>query len=263
MKTQKEKVAELLKSIETGATEPVNYINPEKYIQHNLLVEDGIQGFGAVLSGLKDYPDEARVNTVRIIEDGDYVIAHTQYNFFGDKTGFDIFRFEDGLIVEHWDNLQENPVAPNPSGRSMTDGEVDIKNLGQTAKNKQIIAEFVKDILLNENPDNFEPYFNKGKLIEHNPTIGDGVENMQRAIFLREEDDIEITYTKCHRIFGEGNFVLAICEGSYGSNGGVDTSFYDLYRLYCGKIVEHWDVTETLAEKSEWKNSNGKFNFPK
>ena len=36
---------------------------------------------------------------------------HTDYNFFGPKIGFDIFRFEDGKIVEHWDNLQETPAS--------------------------------------------------------------------------------------------------------------------------------------------------------
>ena len=43
-------------------------------------------------------PGSARANTVRVFEDG---------NFFGPKIGFATFRFEGGLIVEHWDNLQE------------------------------------------------------------------------------------------------------------------------------------------------------------
>jgi predicted SnoaL-like aldol condensation-catalyzing enzyme len=50
------------------------------------------------------------VNTVRVLQDGDFVATHTEYNFFGPKAGFDIFRFENGLIVEHWNNLQE--IAP-------------------------------------------------------------------------------------------------------------------------------------------------------
>jgi len=49
------------------------------------------------------------------VQDGDYVFTHTDYNFFGPKIGFDIFRFENGQIVERWDNLQEI-AGPNPSG---------------------------------------------------------------------------------------------------------------------------------------------------
>jgi Uncharacterized protein conserved in bacteria len=105
-------MVEELKSIETGATEPIAYINANRYTQHNQGVADGLAGFGAALAALKNFPEAAKVNTVRVFQDGNYVVAHTDYNFFGPKIGFDIFRFEDGKIVEHWDNLQETPKRP-------------------------------------------------------------------------------------------------------------------------------------------------------
>ncbi|HEX7829345.1 MAG TPA: nuclear transport factor 2 family protein, partial [Thermoanaerobaculia bacterium] len=105
MTNREQQVVDLLKAIETGATKPVAVINPNKYIQHNLGAADGLAGFGALLQALPK--GSARVNTVRVFEDGDFVFAHTDYDFFGPKTGFDIFRFEGGQIVEHWDNLQE------------------------------------------------------------------------------------------------------------------------------------------------------------
>ena len=46
------------------------------------------------------------MNTVRAFEDGDYVVLHTDYNFYGPKVGFDIFRFEDGKIVEQGTHQQ-------------------------------------------------------------------------------------------------------------------------------------------------------------
>ena len=52
--SQKQKVVELLKSIETGATAPVGYINADNYIQHNLAVGDGLAGFGALLQALPE-----------------------------------------------------------------------------------------------------------------------------------------------------------------------------------------------------------------
>lgn len=58
-----EKVVALLKSIETGDTAPVAYINPAHYTQHNLGAADGLAGFGAVLQALPK--GSARVNTVR------------------------------------------------------------------------------------------------------------------------------------------------------------------------------------------------------
>ena len=81
--TRKQQVVELLKSIETGDASPESVINPNKYIQHNLGAADGLAGFGALLQSLP--AGSARVNTVRVFEDNDYVFAHTDYDFFGPK----------------------------------------------------------------------------------------------------------------------------------------------------------------------------------
>src|SRR4051812_18401156 len=89
---EKEQVAALLKSIETGDAGPVAAINPEKYIQHNLAAADGLAGFGALMQLLPE--GSARARTMRVFQDGDFVFAHTDYDFFGPKIGFDIFRFE-------------------------------------------------------------------------------------------------------------------------------------------------------------------------
>src|SRR5438067_8052758 len=58
----KQQVTELLKSIETGDSKPRTYINPDKYIQHNLAVADGLAGVNALLQSLPKR--SAKVNTV-------------------------------------------------------------------------------------------------------------------------------------------------------------------------------------------------------
>ena len=94
-----EKALAVLKSLETkdpAAAE--QYISEKKYIQHNLGALDGKAGF----MGLFQILDVSfKVNIVRAFADGDYVFTHTDYDFFGPKIGLDIFRFEDGKIVEH------------------------------------------------------------------------------------------------------------------------------------------------------------------
>src|SRR6202051_4324052 len=122
MSHRKQQVVALLKAIETGAPESLAIINPDNYIQHNLAAADGLAGLGALLAALPK--GSGRVPTVRLFEDGDYVFAHTDYNFSGPKFGFDIFRFENGKVVEHWDNLQRT-APPNPSGHTMMDGTTD------------------------------------------------------------------------------------------------------------------------------------------
>lgn len=252
--SKKDQVVQLLKSIETGDAKPVAYINPNKYKQHNLMVGDGLAGFGAVLQQLPK--DSAKVNTVRVIQDGNYVVTHTEYNFFGPKIGFDVFRFESGKIVEHWDNLQVTPTSPNPSGRTMTDGSAEIKDVNKTAANKKLVRAFVEDILVKGKMDKLAGYFNGDQYLQHNPQIGDGLSGLGAALKALAEQGITMKYNRIHKVLGEGNFVLVISEGNFA---GKPTSFYDLFRVEGGKIAEHWDTMETIPAKAEWKNKNGKF----
>src|SRR5688572_27314570 len=131
-------VRDLLKSLETGNPRPIAAIDPDKYIQHNLGAADGVAGLGEMMQKLPR--GSARATTLRIFQDGDYVVAHTDYNFFGPKIGFDIFRFEHGKIVEHWDNFQPKPISANPSGHTMIDGPVEIRDVERTAENKALVA---------------------------------------------------------------------------------------------------------------------------
>jgi predicted SnoaL-like aldol condensation-catalyzing enzyme len=139
--TPREEVTALLKSIETGEPGAVAVINPDQYIQHNLGAADGLAGFGALLAALP--ARSARVKTVRVFQDGPYVFAHTEYDFLGPKIGFDIFRFEHGRIVEHWDNLQTT-AGPSPSGRTMIDGPTAAREPDRTDASKAVVRAFVE-----------------------------------------------------------------------------------------------------------------------
>jgi len=252
--SQKQQVTDLLKSIETGNPEPVSYINPNKYIQHNLAVADGLAGFGAVLQALPK--DSAKVNTVRVFQDGEYVFSHTEYDFFGPKIGFDVFRFENGLIVEHWDNLQVTPETTNPSGHSMIDGNTEVKDLDKTEDNKILVKNFVTDVLMNGELEKLAAYFDGDNYIQHNPNIADGLSGLGAALEAMAEQGIHMEYHSLHKVLGEGNFVLTVSEGTFADQ---PTSFYDLFRVENGKIAEHWDTMETIPSRADWQNNNGKF----
>lgn len=252
--SKKDKVVALLNSFNTGDQTPISYINPAKYIQHNLMVADGLAGFGEVMHHAPEGGFKA--NVVRAFQDGNYVFTQTEYDFFGPKAGFDIFRFEDGKIVEHWDNLTEIQ-KPNPSGRTQFDGETKITDLDKTEANKQVVKDFLEKVVINHEMDKLATYINPTKYLQHNPAIADGLEGFGAAMKYFAENGLVMEFTKVHKILGEGNFVLAISEGKFGK--GDHTSFYDLFRLENGQIVEHWDVIEKIAPKESWKNNNGKF----
>jgi predicted SnoaL-like aldol condensation-catalyzing enzyme len=254
MTAQKDQVVALLKSIETGDPAPVAVINPDKYIQHNLAAADGLAGFGALMQLLPK--GSARANTVRAFADGEFVFTHTDYNFFGPKIGFDIFRFENGRIVEHWDNLQETPAAANPSGHTMIDGPTRSQDLEKTEANKQLVRAFVDDILVNGRMDKLAGYFDGDNYVQHNPQIADRLSGLGEALAAMAKAGVTMKYDRIHKVLGEGNFVLVASEGQFA---GKPSSFYDLFRVKDGKIAEHWDTIETIPPRSEWKNANGKF----
>ncbi|TMI77044.1 MAG: hypothetical protein E6H05_01415 [Bacillati bacterium ANGP1] len=255
MANYKQQVVELLKSFETGDSKPIAYINPNKYVQHNLAAGDCLAGLRTLFQVLPK--GSAKVNTVRVFQDGNFVFAHTDYNFFGPKVGFDIFRFEDGKVVEHWDNLQETAAKPSPSGHTMIDGPTAASELDKTEANKALMQTYMED-LLHGRRDKFASYFDGNNYIQHSPLVADNLTGLFAGLQALAKQGLALKYDRVHKVLGEGNFVLVVAEGSFGDR---PSSFYDFYRIQTGKIAEHWDTIEPIPPRVEWKNSNGKFGF--
>ncbi|MCB1099953.1 MAG: nuclear transport factor 2 family protein [Verrucomicrobiae bacterium] len=251
MPNNRERIKTLLKGIETGDPAAVTFVNESKYIQHNPLTREGNIGLAELFKRLaKTSP---KVEIVRIFEDGDFVFAHTDYDFNVVEVGFEVFRFEDGKAVEHWDNLQSKAPSPNPSGHLMIDGPTDITDLDRTELNREFVRLFVDDILINRRFGKLEQYVDPVEYTEHNPHMADGLPALRKELAGSATDR---SYQTIHRVLAEGNFVLSVCEGSRDGN---HASFYDLFRLASGRIVEHWDTTEEVPPRELWKNENGKF----
>jgi predicted SnoaL-like aldol condensation-catalyzing enzyme len=90
------------------------------YVQHNPRIADGVEGFQAFLAQLStDFPG-LRAEVKQVFADGDYVIGHVHGIRVPGQRGtaiVDIFRLEDGRIVEHWDVMQPIPEdAANDNG---------------------------------------------------------------------------------------------------------------------------------------------------
>ncbi len=192
---------------------------------------------------------------MRALEDLDFVVGNTENDFASRKTGFEVFRFEGDRAVEHWDNIQERQ-GPNPSGRTMVDGPTEAVNLELTERNRSFVQEFVQQVLIEGRVDRLTDFVDEDSYAEHNPRLGDGVAALLVALEAKDESGRLIDYRRIHRILAEGSFVLCVSEGRYR---GVHSAFYDLFRIENGKVAEHWDTTEKIAPRSEWKNDNGKF----
>ena len=255
--TNKEKALALIGTFVSGDTAKAKELLAPGYIQHNLAFGTGADAFVAAVEGLAQAPVKTTVNNIRAFEDGDKVFLQTVYNFAGagEQVGFDVFRFdEDGKIAEHWDNLADK-AAPNPSGHTQIDGTLEKKDVDKE-ETRKVVAGFVGDVLRGENPDKLTSYYDGDKYIQHNTSIADGLSGLGAALEAMAKQGISMVYNKTHMVLADGDYALACSEGTFG---GVPTTYYDLFRVESGFIAEHWDVMETLADKSTWANENGKF----
>jgi len=90
------------------------------YTQHNPTAPDGATVFPALISGLFAQAPEASFHLKRAIAEDDLVVVHYHLKLFPADLGqavVDIFRVEDGRIVEHWDVMQAVPAeSANTNG---------------------------------------------------------------------------------------------------------------------------------------------------
>jgi predicted SnoaL-like aldol condensation-catalyzing enzyme len=91
-----------------------------RYVQHNPGAPDGPEGFRKFIAFLKDKAPQSHSEIQRSFVDGDTVILHVHSVREPGTRGnaiVDIFKLEDGKIVEHWDVIQPIPDdAANANG---------------------------------------------------------------------------------------------------------------------------------------------------
>src|ERR1700752_1579548 len=90
------------------------------YIQHSAHIAPGREGLFTLVRSL---PPTLKYEPGVILADGDFVIVHGRFSGFGAPANWiaaDILRIEDGVLVEHWDVIQDEATqAQSKSGRPM------------------------------------------------------------------------------------------------------------------------------------------------
>jgi predicted SnoaL-like aldol condensation-catalyzing enzyme len=83
------------------------------YRQHNPTAADGAEGLRAFIDFLKTRFPNQRGEIKRVVAEGDLVVLHVHSTRGDDTPGraiVDIFRIENGKVVEHWDVIQDIPA---------------------------------------------------------------------------------------------------------------------------------------------------------
>jgi len=240
-----------------GNAEAVDTYFADPYIQHNPIAASGVEALKGLVSKMPGNPDGV-FEPARIIAEGDLVVTHYVYENFGPVplVAFDVFRIDNGKIVEHWDNMIPLAEAPNASGRTQVDGESAVTDLAQTAENKAKVEDFITRALIKGEQVDYTQYINPAKYLQHNPQVADGLEGFGAFMQYLGENEISFYYTDLHMLVAEGNFVFAASEGVFGDK---PTAYFDLFRLEDGLIVEHWDVIADMPSGDLPAGYPGKF----
>ena len=93
------------------------YISPD-YIQHSPMAAPGRESLKAFLRMVRAASPNSSQRLLRAFVDGDHVILHYHVKKDPEDRGFvvmDIFRLSNGMVIEHWDCVQDVPAhSPNP-----------------------------------------------------------------------------------------------------------------------------------------------------
>ena len=88
------------------------------YIQHSAHIEPGRDGLFNLIKGI---PPTLRYEAGTIVADGDWVIVHGRFSDFGGSCNWiaaDILRIKDGILVEHWDVIQDEATEEQSKSKA-------------------------------------------------------------------------------------------------------------------------------------------------
>jgi predicted SnoaL-like aldol condensation-catalyzing enzyme len=111
------------------------YWSPD-YIQHSAHIEPGREG---LFNLVKSLPPTLRYEPGTIVAEGDFVILHGRFSDFGAPVNWiaaDILRIQEGILVEHWDVIQDEATEEQSKSKTPMFGTSFPKPSAQTTTAK-------------------------------------------------------------------------------------------------------------------------------
>ena len=237
------------------AREAVTKYTGVRYTQHSTGVRDGIEGFVEFFEPFIARNPKRDIEIIRALEDGQYVFIHAYQSLNDGETQWVTTDFfdtdENDKIIEHWDVIAAY-VDRTPSGHTSVDGATEVTDLDKTEANKQLVRDFIQDVLVGDNPANVDKYISSETYIQHNSAVSDGLKPLKALVLAT---DRKLFYQEIFLLVGQGNFVATLSKATWD---GSALAQVDIFRVENGLIVEHWDNSEPVPPKEEWVNG-GKF----
>ena len=245
--TNIDKVRDVFRGIATRSPAmATRHLDAGCYVEHDPNVVDGIEGVRRYVAALG--PD-ARMEIVRLFADGDYVVTQSDGDVRGDGTFFDVFRFENGAIVEHW-GFAAPSGPPNKSGHSQVDGPVEAGRPEDTAASKAFVRDYYENFHLRGRYDLADRYFAGSPMVRHEPGVADGVDAFLADLKVATRDR---TIDEIRLLAGHGELVFL---AALGTHAGEPCAYIDLYRVDRDTVAEHWGFFQPVPPAGARRNDN-------
>lgn len=256
------------KLINAGQVEAADQYLAEDYIQHNPSLPTGREAVKEIFSSFvprqEVAPKTVQDPVVTIIAEGDYVVMAfvTEYdepdgNGTYTSTHFDMYRFENGMIVEHWDSGQiqrgqETPEfgnggpVPIIGTRGLAQLDMLYNDDPRLFENKRLVFDLWRHIPESGAEELADIYMDP-TYIQHNPNAATGREGAKAYFALRPDTPIETTLEDpLVALVAEGDLVVQVLqeERPHPNKPGeiYYVAWFDMFRIEGGRVIEHWDT---------------------
>ena len=251
-----------------GHVEMADEYLTENYIQHNPMANTGRaafkQYFSAAVPRRDSIPEAVEEPVVSIVAEGDYVVMAfvTEYDEPDGSgtytsTHFDMFRFENGKIAEHWDSIQRPAgFSPTPASQGGPLPVIGVSGAAQLPmlrssdsalmQNKRLVFDLWRQLPEAGREEIAELYVDP-IYIQHNPNAATGRAGMVEYFSRRPDTPID-TFLEdpLVALVAEGDLVVQVLQEERPDPVNPDRIYYvawfDMFRVQDGKLIEHWDT---------------------
>jgi predicted SnoaL-like aldol condensation-catalyzing enzyme len=255
---QQDMAVAVLRSTQTKKVyAPVTYLNASKFIQHDLRLPDGANAFVQAVQNGQLYGDTLTIQ--RVFTDSNVVVMHSRRVVDTATTWiqFDVFRIEDGRIVEHWNNRAKE--VNDMDSTTQFNGNKLISASISTAATEKLVAGAADELFIKGNWSKVSNYFDLTKFAQHRNGWGTNGIAFRDSVALIP--DGTPYYESIRFIYAKGDYALVMSQGypDPAAGNGLFVAHYDLFRVANNRIVEHWDIVEEIPPMGLWANPNGKW----
>ena len=240
------------------------YYSPD-FIQHNPQIANGRKGDQDFIAAREQrdpghfLPLEQWVNKIdHVLVDGKYfAIHHRLYTSAQDRgrVFLDIWRVENGKMVEHWDVIQDIPEQAKNDNTMWGDLVPSRRPTGSDPSPQSVIRDYLRIGL-----EQGEPYAAAEKYLaddfrQHSPHIPDGKAAALAYFAARAAlAPAQPRISSVSHIVSDNDLVLVTRHVTTGPQDR-GSMYADLFKVQRGKIVEHWDVIQSVPAESVNGNS--------